>query len=74
MAKTVIKEIISGVVKLVKANNFFISKISFKQGHTKVTQTLPFRVKFTNVGITQYITTGAQPIGIAVIGYNNYIL
>lgn len=74
MAKTVIKGIIIGIVKIVKSNNFFYSKISFKENKTKITEVLPFRVKFTNIGITQYITPGAQPIGIAVIGYNNYIL
>jgi hypothetical protein len=36
--------------------------------------TLPFRVKFTNIGIGAYGPNNPAPIGIAIIGLNNYIL
>lgn len=74
MAKTVIKNAVSGIVRKVSQKNFFYSKISFKQNKTTVKEVLPFRVKFTNIGITTIIAPGAQPIGVAIIGYNNYIL
>lgn len=35
---------------------------------------LPFRVKFTNIDIPGYGPSNVPPIGIAIIGVNNYIL
>ena len=40
----------------------------------KINQVLPFRVRFTNVVLEAYNSTTPPPIGIAIIGYNNYIL
>ena len=37
-------------------------------------ETLPFRIKITNIGIDSYTPNNPAPIGIAIIGYNNYIL
>ena len=34
----------------------------------------PFRVRFTTVGVSNYGPSNPAPIGIAVIGFNNYIL
>lgn len=34
----------------------------------------PFRVKFTNIGFERNEPINVPPIGIAVIGINNYIL
>jgi hypothetical protein len=36
--------------------------------------TLPFRIKLTNIGIEGYGPNNPAPIGIAIIGLNNYIL
>jgi hypothetical protein len=74
MAKTVIKNVAFGLVKKVSFKTPFISTFKTKERKATIKETLPFRVKFTNVGITHIITPGGQPIGIAVIGYNNYIL
>jgi len=35
---------------------------------------LPFRVRFTTVGISGFGPGNPAPIGIAIIGLNNYIL
>jgi hypothetical protein len=35
---------------------------------------LPFRVMFTNIDISAYSSKFPAPIGIAIIGLNNYIL
>lgn len=48
------------------------TKIYAKSPHIKLEQKLPFRVRFTNVQIPGEF--GIPPIGIAVIGFNNYIL
>lgn len=41
-----------------------------------ITEVLPFRVRFTNIVIDPagYNPINPAPIGIAVLGYNNYIL
>ena len=55
--------------------DYVIAK-AIKQVHTaKVMSILPFYVKFTNIGIEGgYGPSNPAPIGIAVIGTNNYIL
>ncbi len=39
-----------------------------------INQTIPFRVKFTNIRIEGYGPNNVPGIGIQVIGYSNYIL
>jgi hypothetical protein len=41
---------------------------------TVITEELPFRIRFTTIGIEGYGPNNPPPIGIAVIGFNNYIL
>ena len=74
MAKAVILDKAQRKLKSLKASNFLISKILFKSGTVKIKETLPFRVKITNIGVPSYSATNAPPVGIAVIGFNNYIL
>jgi hypothetical protein len=45
-----------------------------KDFSSKINQTLPFRVRFSSIGIEGYGPNNPPPIGIAVIGINNYIL
>jgi hypothetical protein len=40
----------------------------------KINQVLPFRVRFTNIMVPGYSPTNVPPIGIAIIGVNNFIL
>lgn len=35
---------------------------------------LPFRVAFKDLGVSGYSPSNPAPIGIAIIGFNNYIL
>jgi hypothetical protein len=51
-----------------------ISKISEGRRTVKINEVLPFRVRFTNIMIPGYGPNNPAPIGIAVIGLNNYIL
>ena len=39
-----------------------------------VMQVLPFRIRFKNLSFGQSIPNSSQPIGIALVGFNNYIL
>lgn len=65
MAKAVINDSRIGKVKRIETSNF---------GSAKIIYNMPFRVKFTTIGIESYGSNNAAPIGIAVIGFNNYIL
>ena len=40
----------------------------------QATQILPFRVQFTNTQIRGYDVSNPPPVGVAIIGINNYIL
>ena len=39
-----------------------------------VATVMPFRIKFQTIDIGAYSPTNPAPIGLAVIGFNNYIL
>jgi hypothetical protein len=43
-------------------------------GTANISQVLPFRVRFNNIGVRSYTASNPAPIGIAIIGLNNYIL
>ena len=73
MSKSIILEK-KNRVKSVKTSKYFNSKVIEKRGDVRINQTLPFRIKITNIGIPGYGPGVGAPIGIAVIGFNNYIL
>lgn len=51
------------------------AQIIFKQDYnTKISKFLPFRISFQNIMIDAYGPASPAPIGIAVVGFNNYIL
>jgi hypothetical protein len=74
MAKAVISSKPKHITKSIKPADFSNSKITYKKGNVKINQTLPFKVKFINIGIQSYGSGNAAPIGIAVIGVNNYVM
>lgn len=75
MAKAVITDIRNTRVGFIKTVDSYRSKISYdKPFSVKINETLPFRVKFINIGIEAYGPGNPPPIGIAIIGVNNYIL
>jgi len=61
------------VVKI-EAKKYPIARIIDKRGIVKISQKLPFYVRFDNVMMEAYGPSYPAPIGIAVIGKNNYIL
>ena len=65
---------ISYKTKNIKNANFTNSIIFEENNVAKISATLPFRVKFTNITIPGYSMSNPAPIGIAIIGVNNYIL
>lgn len=74
MAKAVITSKPKHITKSIKSSDFSNSKITHKSGNVKINQTLPFKVKFINIGLQTYGRGNAAPIGIAVIGVNNYVM
>ena len=74
MAKAVISNIQNNRVGFVKTADKYNVKISYTKPSAKITSVLPFRVKFVNIGVEGYGPNNPAPIGIAIIGVNNYIL
>lgn len=76
MAKIKIIDVIDHNSKAIKPKNYPITRVLIKKDFsTRVEETLPFRVKFSTIGIgPSYGPNNPAPIGIAIIGFNNYIL
>jgi hypothetical protein len=64
----------SNKVRNIQTSKFFKSRIRETAGSVRINSVLPFRIKITNIGIVGYSPNNPAPIGIAVIGLNNYIL
>jgi hypothetical protein len=74
MASVSIAEKSNKRVKKLKAIDYGIINVG-KRGWSTVLveETLPFRVRFTNITIPGYGATNIPGIGVQVIGYSNYI-
>jgi hypothetical protein len=59
---------------VISRKNYPISKISEGRRSVRINKVLPFRIKFTNIMVPGYGPSNPAGIGIAVIGFNNYIL
>lgn len=61
--------------KIKKHFSYGIFKIKGSQRKVQITEVLPFRIRFTTTNIrSNYGPGNAAPIGIAVIGINNYVM
>jgi hypothetical protein len=74
MAKAVIIDEQKVITRKLSAKIFPIFNIVRPKRRVLVNQTIPFRVKFTNIGIEGYGPNNVPGVGIQVIGYSNYIL
>ena len=62
-------------LKSVNSKDYPIARIRENDRLTRVEEVLPFRVRFVNLGISEiYGPNNPAPVGIAVVGFNNYIL
>lgn len=61
-------------LKAINAVSYAIINVASDTRSIKINEVLPFRVKFTNIGIEGYSAKNPAGIGIAVIGFSNYIL
>jgi len=73
MASAVIVDTDKQKVSSVTSIGYPLSKIIYKTSLVKIDEILPFRVKFTTIGITP-ANANIPGIGLQVIGINNYIL
>ena len=64
----------NNMVKTITTSNYANSSIVPSLRYSEISSRLPFRVRFTTIGIDGYGPNNPAPIGIAVIGFNNYIL
>jgi hypothetical protein len=61
--------------KIKKHFSYGIFKLKGTQRKTQISEVLPFRIRFTTTNIRgNYGPGNAAPIGIAVIGVNNYVM
>jgi hypothetical protein len=74
MATAVISTKQNQRVKSLKSKNYPVVKIFEGRRTVKINEVLPFRIRFTNIMVPGYSASNPAPIGIAVIGLNNYIL
>ena len=74
MASAVIIDTDNHKVKRATAVGYPISKIIYNARAIKINEVLPFRVRFTTIGIVGYSPSNFPGIGLQVIGLSNYIL
>ncbi len=74
MRSAVISQKDNNTLRKISAKDYGIINIARTSRTVKVNEVLPFRVKFTNIGLTGYGPNNPAPIGIAIVGFNNYIL
>lgn len=74
MAKAVIIDATKIKAKKIKNKKYNLSRILHPNRVVKINETVPFRIKFINIGIEATGPNNVPGIGIQVIGYSNYIL
>ena len=74
MAKAVITDYRPQKVSSIKNTDYSRAKVYDEPNRVRINYDLPFRVKFINIGLDAYGPNNPAPIGIAIIGFNNYIL
>jgi hypothetical protein len=75
MGKAVVRSRDQFKTKSIKNADYPLIKIrNVSQPNVKIENTLPFRVKFVNIGIGGYGPGNVPPIGIQVIEFSNFIL
>lgn len=74
MGKAIISNVKDRRVGFIKTADSHTAKISYDKPKVTINSVLPFRVRFINIGVGGYGPNNPAPIGIAIIGVNNYIL
>lgn len=64
----------AATVKAVRAFAYGIISVTGPKPTVQITDVLPYRISFTNIGIPSYNANNVPGIGLQVIGYSNFIL
>jgi hypothetical protein len=64
----------SGITKKVESKDYSRFKIVPSRQIVRINETLPFKIRLTNIIVPGYGPSNIPGIGIQVIGYSNYIL
>jgi hypothetical protein len=64
----------TGTTRKVESKNYSRFSIKPSKRTVLVNETLPFRIRLTNITVPGYSATNVPGIGIQVIGFSNYIL
>lgn len=73
MASVVISDK-TGTTRKVDSKDYPRFRIVPSKRTVRIEETLPFRIKLTNITIPGYSATNIPGIGVQVIGFSNYIL
>tara|TARA_B110000977_G_scaffold61119_1_gene82987 strand:+ start:641 stop:958 length:318 start_codon:yes stop_codon:yes gene_type:complete len=71
---SIVKATAGNTVVSITTEKTFSSSVSQTNNLANIVNVLPFRIRFINVGIMTYSADNPAPIGIAIIGFSNYIL
>ena len=74
MARSVIIDDVRVKARKIEESDYSISKIVNPTRVVRINEILPFRVRFTTIGVEGYGPNNVPGIGLQVIGYSNYIL
>jgi hypothetical protein len=75
MARAVLTDKPKVKTKSITQSDYPLVKIAEGKRLVKIQQTLPFRVRFINITVPGYsFPNNVPPVGIAIVGFNNYIL
>lgn len=74
MARAVIIDEPKVKTRRLASKNFSLFNIVSSKRTVAINQTVPFRVRFTSIGVEGYGPNNVPGIGIQVIGFSNYIL
>jgi len=64
----------SATIKAATAFSYGIISVTGPSPTVQISETIPYRIRFTNIGIPSYNANNIPGIGIQVIGYSNFIL
>jgi len=74
MATAVILDTLNNKTKTIKSIDYPIAKIVESTRQVRISEILPFRVKFTAIQVEKIGLGNTPAIPLQVIGYSNYIL
>lgn len=74
MAQAIIIDDVKVKARRIDEADFGIAKIVQPTRVVRINDILPFRVRFTAIGVEGYGANNVPGIGIQVIGFSNYIL